>query len=206
MSDFDMATLALLLIEWAVAGLALTFVTGRHPEIDITWKRWLWVLYLAMMVSGAVLIVAGPSVAGGGNGDRGSLMWIRGIVGAAMLAAVTNIVILGRWYLRRPGLDRRPLIELVRIGLALTGVFAVLALIPTGMWSVFNGSIEDGFGGLLGWFWVASLVTMIGTSVMVERALHEPYDGAVMTATGIAYLVVLTAVGTDLVPRLVLPG
>ncbi len=203
MSGFDLISLALLLVEWAALGFAMTVVTGRHHTIDITWKRWVWMLYGAMAVAGVVLVVVAP---GSVVDDRGVLAWMRGIAGAGILAAVTNIGILGRWYLRRPGLDRDAIIETARGGIALMILFVGLVFIPTGMWSVFNGSIDDGFGGLLGWFWVASTVTMIGLSIMVDRALHEPYDGAVMTATGISYLVVLTALGSDLIPRLVLPG
>ena len=33
---------------------------------------------------------------------------------------------------------------------------------PTGMVSVLNGTIDDGYNGMLGWFWVACAVTTIG--------------------------------------------
>ena len=34
-------------------------------------------------------------------------------------------------------------------------------LLPTGMVTVLNGTIDDGYGGMLGWFWLACAVTTI---------------------------------------------
>ncbi len=74
------------------------------------------------------------------------------------------------------------------------------------MLSVLSGSIDDGYGGILGWFWVACAVTTIGLSVVTTAALRERAYSAVMAATGLLYLAILTAFGTDLVARLVLSG
>ena len=41
-----------------------------------------------------------------------------------------------------------------------------MLLLPTGMVSVLNGTIDDGYNGMLGWFWVACAVTTI---VLVRR-------------------------------------
>jgi uncharacterized membrane protein YjjB (DUF3815 family) len=75
-----------------------------------------------------------------------------------------------------------------------------------GMLSVLSGSVDDGYGGLLGWFWVACAVTTIGLVVVTRAALRERYYSAVMAATGLLYLAILTAFGTDLVARAVLAG
>jgi hypothetical protein len=72
--------------------------------------------------------------------------------------------------------------------------------------SVFNGTIDDGYGGMLGWFWIACAVTTIGLVVVTRLALKERYYSAVMAATGLLYLAILTAFGTDLVARAVLSG
>jgi hypothetical protein len=77
-------------------------------------------------------------------------------------------------------------------------------LLPTGMFSVLSGAVDDGWNGTLGWFWVASAIT---TSVLIEvsrAALKERSYSAVMAATGLLYLAILTAFGTDLVARAVL--
>ena len=77
-------------------------------------------------------------------------------------------------------------------------------LVPTGMVSVLSGSIDDGYGGILGWFWVACAVATIALVGVTRAALRERYYSAVMAATGLLYLAILTAFGTDLVARAVL--
>ena len=77
-------------------------------------------------------------------------------------------------------------------------------LIPTGMVQVLNGTIDDGYNGILGWIWAVCAVTTIGLVVLTWYALKERYYSAVMAATGLLYLAILTAFGTDLVARAVL--
>src|SRR5262249_37178902 len=131
---------------------------------------------------------------------------VRVVVGAAFLGAVSDAMLLGHWYLVQPGLARRPLLELVRW----TGwvwPFEVAALLwPTGMFSVLAGTIDHGWGGMLGWFWVARAVTTIGLVAVTRAALRERYYSAVMAATGLLYLAILTAFGTDLIARAVVAG
>ncbi|MGZ0215867.1 MAG: hypothetical protein ACKVKP_07400 [Acidimicrobiales bacterium] len=77
-------------------------------------------------------------------------------------------------------------------------------LIPTGMVSVLSGEIDDGYGGMLGWFWVACALSTLILTVVTRLALRERQYAAVMAATGLLYLAILTAFGTDIVGRLVL--
>jgi hypothetical protein len=73
---------------------------------------------------------------------------------------------------------------------------------PTGMLSVLSGSIDDGWNGLLGWFWVACAITTLVLTFVTRAALKERAYSAVMAATELLYLAILTAFGTDLVaPR-----
>ena len=65
---------------------------------------------------------------------------------------------------------------------------------------------SDGYGGILGWFWAASAVTTIGLLLVARAALTERQYSAVMAATGLLYLAILTAFGTDLVARAILSG
>jgi hypothetical protein len=149
---------------------------------------------------GVVGVVAAALAAGGPH-------WLavsRFVVGAACLGAVTDAMLLGHWYLVQPGLPRAPLNELVRITLWLTIPEVALLLVPTGMASVLNGTIDDGWGGMLGWFWVACAVTTVGLVVVTRLALRERQYSAVMAATGLLYLAILTAFGTDLVARALL--
>jgi hypothetical protein len=111
-------------------------------------------------------------------------------------------MLLGHWYLVQPGLAR----SAARTR-ALGGIvwpFEILVMLwPTGMVSVLNGTIDDGYARLLGWFWVAwghHLVLVVVT----RAALRERAYSAVMAATGLLYLAILTAFGTDLVARAVL--
>ncbi len=126
------------------------------------------------------------------------------VFGSLFLGAVTAAMLLGHWYLVQPGLDRRFLSELVRW----TGIFWLpvvgLLLVPTGMQSVLSGAIDDGWGGMLGWFWVACAVTTIALVAATTAALRERQYAAVMAATGLLYLAILTAFGTDLVARALL--
>ena len=139
----------------------------------------------------------------------GSPPWLaaaRLLVGAAFLGAVTDAMLLGHWYLVQPGLGRQPLTELIRWLMLLWPVEIVVLQLPTGMLSVLSGSIADGYGGILGWFWLACAVTTIVLCVVTRAALKERAYSAVMAATGLLYLAILTAFGTDLVARAVLAG
>jgi hypothetical protein len=128
------------------------------------------------------------------------------LVGAAFLGAVTDAMLLGHWYLVQPGMARGPLLELVWWVGGLCVPEVLLMLVPTGMVSVLDGTIADGYNGLLGWFWVACAVTTAGLIVVTRLALKERAYSAVMAATGLLYLAILTAFGTDLVARALLSG
>jgi hypothetical protein len=148
--------------------------------------------------------VVGLVAAGLSAGDPVWLQTLRLLVGAAFLGAVSDAMLLGHWYLVQPGMSRAPLLELVRW----TGVLwlpeVVLLLVPTGMVSALDGTIDDGYAGMLGWFWVACVVATIGLVVVTRLALEEPRYSAVMAATGLLYLAILTAFGVDLVARAIL--
>lgn len=128
----------------------------------------------------------------------------RTLVGAAFLGCVTDAMLLGHWYLVQPGLARGALLELVYWTGWLVVPEVALMLVPTGMVSVLDGTIDDGWNGLLGWFWLACAVTTLGLVVVTRMALRERAYSAVMAATGLLYLAIITAFGTDLVARALL--
>lgn len=139
--------------------------------------------------------------------DAGSPAWLsvlRLVVGAAFLGSVTDAMLLGHWYLVQPGLARGPLLELVRWTTIIWPFEVIALLLPTGMWSVLNGTVDDGYAGILGWMWVTCAVTTLGLVLVTRAALRERQYSAVMAATGLLYLAILTAFGTDLVARAVL--
>ncbi|CAN5552260.1 hypothetical protein BH10ACT3_BH10ACT3_01520 [soil metagenome] len=149
---------------------------------------------------GLVGVIAGGVAAG-------SPVWLsvaRMVVGAAFLGCVSDAMLLGHWYLTQPGLPRAPLLEMVKYLGFIWPFEVVLLLLPPGMVSAFNGSIDDGYNGMLGWFWAACAVTTIVLVVVTRLALKERYYSAVMAATGLLYLAILTAFGTDLVARAIL--
>jgi hypothetical protein len=151
-------------------------------------------------VIGLIGLVSAGIAAGGPHG----LAVARTLAGALFLGAVSDAMLLGHWYLVQPGLGRGPLLELNR-WLALTWPLEVAVLLwPTGMLSVLSGSVDDGWGGTLGWFWVACAVTTLVLTAVTRAALKEKAYSAVMAATGLLYLAILTAFGTDLVARAVL--
>ena len=139
--------------------------------------------------------------------DAAGSIWLsvaRTLVGAAFLGAVSNSMLLGHWYLVQPGLSRNPIFTLVNWTGLLWLPELVLLCIPTGMFSVLNGTIDDNYNGLLGWFWVACVVATICLVIVTRMALKEKEYSAVMAATGLMYLAILTAFGMDLVARILL--
>ena len=148
--------------------------------------------------------LVGLIAAGVAAGDPALLSVARVIVGAAFLGAVTDAMLLGHWYLVQPGMPRGPLLELIR-WLAWIWPFEVIVLLwPVGMGSVITGTIDDGYNGILGWMWILCALFTIVLVGVTRAALRERQYSAVMAATGLLYLAILTAFGTDLVARAVL--
>jgi hypothetical protein len=163
-----------------------------------------WLDLLAPLV-GVVGLVAAAVADAGAHGPVG-LAIVRTVIGAVFLGSVTDAMLLGHWYLVQPGLGRAPLNELVR-WVAYLWPFEVAAMLwPTGMVQVINGHINDGYGGMLGWFWMACAAATIILAIVTMAALKERAYSAVMAATGLLYLAILTGFGTDLVARAILAG
>jgi hypothetical protein len=155
------------------------------------------------LVAPAIGLV-GLVAAGVHAGDPAWLQVARMVAGAALLGAVSDAMLLGHWYLVQPGLPRAPLLELVRWTGVTWAPHLALFLVPTGMVSVLVGDIDDGYGGLLGWFWAACVVATVALVAVTRAALRERQYSAVMAATGLLYLALLTAFGMDLVARAIL--
>jgi hypothetical protein len=178
---------------------------GSHPEPEpeaaaAPVREFPAALDLVAPLCGLVGIFAAASIDGGPY----ALTLFRLLAGAALLGASTDAMLLGHWYLVQPGLGRDPIRELVWL-LAIVWLLDVIAfVIPTGVFSVFSGSIDDGYGGLLAWIWLTSAVTTIALAGVTWLALKERSYSAVMAATGLLYLAILTAFGTDLVARALL--
>jgi hypothetical protein len=161
-------------------------------------------LDLVPVLIGVVGLIAASSDAAPDGGWDTAVSLLRTLVGAAFLGAVTDAMLLGHWYLTQPGLPRRLLNEIVDALAWVWPIEVVALLLPVGMISVWTGAVDDGWGGTLGWFWAACAVTTIVLIVVTKAALREREYSAVMAATGLLYLAILTAFGTDLVARAVL--
>jgi hypothetical protein len=179
---------------------AMTGIDREAAEKDTAAKEFDPRLDLIAPIIGVIGVIAAALDAGGPH-------WLavsRFVVGAAFLGVITDAMLLGHWYLVQPGLARGALLELVDWTMWLWVPEVALLLIPTGMVSAVNGTIDDGYNGLLSWFWVACAVTTIGLLITTRLALKERSYSAVMAATGLLYLAIITAFGTDLVARALL--
>jgi hypothetical protein len=169
-------------------------VDRRHgPEFDP-------ILDLVPAIIGCVGLVAASFDAGGNT----AVALLRTLIGAAFLGAISDGMLLGHWYLVQPGLPRKLLNEMVSALGWLWPLEVGALLLPTGMISVWVGTVDDGWGGLLGWMWGLCALTTIVLVFVTRAALKERYYSAVMAATGLLYLAILTAFGTDIVARAIL--
>jgi hypothetical protein len=174
---------------------------GRDDDVDAErGPEFPPVLDLPAPVLGLLGLVVAAEFAGGPYG----LAAARLLVGALFLGSVTDAMLLGHWYLVQPGLRRDPLNELVRWTIWIWPFEVAVFLWPTGMIQVLNGTVDDGYNGLMGWIWVVCAVTTIFLVLLTRAALREKQYSAVMAATGLLYLAILTAFGTDLLARAVL--
>ncbi len=150
-----------------------------------------WVkLVIALAVAAAAALV----VAGAGEG-RPVLV----VTGALFLGAVTCEMLLGHWYLVDPRLPRSALRRLCVIGLggALVDPVAVIlhGAVP---WRA--GDTPSGLG------WIALATTSVALMTAVWLSLGERGYPAVMAATGLSYLAVLTTVGAVVLGRVLVTG
>ena len=178
----------------------MTGIDRDEQRFDLAAMEFPPALDLVAPLFGLIAIVLGALHADGPEW----LSVLRVLTGAALLGAVSDAMLLGHWYLVQPGLARAPLLELVRFSGLAWLPHAISFLLPTGMWSVLNGSIDDGYDGMLGWFWLASTVTTVVLVFVTSAALKERQYAAVMAATGLMYLAILTAFGQDVVARILL--
>ncbi len=150
------------------------------------------------------LIAAAIDATNGASLGTLTVALLRTLIGAAFIGAISDGMLLGHWYLVQPGLPRKLLNEMVTALMWLWPLEVGALLLPTGMISVWLGTVDDGWGGLLGWMWGMCAISTIVLVLVTRAALKERYYSAVMAATGLLYLAILTAFGTDIVARAVL--
>ena len=178
----------------------MTGIDRAEPRFDASAPEFPPVLDLVAASVGLLATLLGALAAEGPTG----LAVARTLVGAMFTGAVLSAMLLGHWYLVQPGLARGPLLQMVRAAGVLWLPETVVLLWPTGMVSVMNGTIDDGYNGLLGWFWVGCTAMTLLLVAVARAALRERQYSAVMAATGLVYLAIVTAFGQDLVARVLL--
>jgi hypothetical protein len=181
----------------------MTGIDRDEQRFDKTAREFPPTLDLVSAIVGMIAVVI-ASWEAGMVANVELLSVLRGITSALFLGVLSDAMLLGHWYLVQPGLARAPILEQVRLAGLLWLPETVVFLIPTGMVSVLNGNIDDAYNGLLGWFWIASV---IGTGLLIvvcRLALKERQYSAVMAATGLMYLAILTGFGQDIVARVLL--
>lgn len=179
---------------------AMTGIDRAEPRFDPESPEFDPVLDLYAACVGLAAVFFGALAAGGPTG----LAVARTMIGALFVGAVISAMLLGHWYLVQPGLARGPLLQMIAAAAVLWLPEALVMLWPTGMVSVLDGTIDDGYNGLLGWFWVACTAMTIALMAVARAALRERQYSAVMAATGLIYLAIVTAFGQDLVARILL--
>ena len=184
----------------AMTGIDRTVAPSSQRSDDIAGPEFPPMLDLVPVVIGTVGLIAAALDAGGNP----AVALARTLVGAAFIGALSDAMLLGHWYLTQPGLPRRLLNEMVAALKWLWPAEVLVMLLPTGMIAVLTGSVDDGWGGMLGWMWLMCAVTTIILIFVTEAALKERAYSAVMAATGLLYLAILTGFGMDIVPRAVL--
>ena len=181
----------------------MTGIDREEQRFDKTAAEFPPVLDLVTAIVGMVAVVVASWEAGSTEGVE-LLSVLRGVTSALFLGVLSDAMLLGHWYLVQPGLARAPILEQVKWAGILWVPETIVFLIPTGMVSVLNGDIDDAYNGLLGWFWVASVVGTGALIVVCRLALKERQYSAVMAATGLMYLAILTGFGQDIVARVLL--
>lgn len=120
------------------------------------------------------------------------------IVGAALLGAVTNGMLLGHWYLNQPGLKPWALARLTLAGLWVSVLSALVGLIGAGK---LIGAPTEGaalglpgfgqdFGPAFFFIWLALVLFTAGVIYGVKRCIDIR---SIQSATGLYYVAILTA-------------
>ncbi len=184
----------------AMTGIDRTVGAPTSDGVDDVGAEFPPSLDLVPVAIGAVGLIAAAL-------DAGDSPWValaRTLVGAAFIGAISDAMLLGHWYLTQPGLPRVLLNEMVSAVKWLWPAEVLVMLLPTGMIAVLTGSVDDGWGGMLGWMWLMCALTTIVLVFVTQAALRERAYSAVMAATGLLYLAILTGFGMDIVPRAIL--
>jgi len=195
-----MAALAGLLTGWlrifdlVAAGLMLAFllsVYSQRPLLE-------WITGAGATASAIWLVAAAGWSACGQECGFGV---VHAMVGLILMGAVTHAMTLGHWYLNQARLPIDPLSEHVWILFGALAVSAVLGFATRA--ELVGGSVP---GGLLTfssssywWTWLLLLAATTGLGVMIKATVSEK---ATQSATGLLYIAIVTALGSQFILNL----
>ncbi|HEX5630444.1 MAG TPA: hypothetical protein VFY15_02165 [Acidimicrobiia bacterium] len=120
------------------------------------------------------------------------------VTAAVVLGGVTGEMLLGHWYLVDPRLPRSALRRLCLIGLG--------GALADPVTAVLLGAPGAGSDAVVVTGWVVLAVTSAALMAAVWSALGERGYPAVMAATGLSYLAVLTVIGLVVLGRVLVAG
>ena len=120
------------------------------------------------------------------------------VVGAGLLGAVTNGMLLGHWYLNQPGLKPWALARLTLAGLWISLLSAVVGLLganrlvgaPTEGAALGLPGFGQNFGPAFFFIWLALVLFTAGVVYGVKRCIDIR---SIQSATGLYYVAILTA-------------
>lgn len=126
----------------------------------------------------------------------------RSLLSFCFLGCVLQAMLLGHWYLVQPGLNRKPIKNLIMVSLSLLLIYVPFFIFfKDGMLNIINGTKDDGWGGLLSTMWIGNIVLTFGLLVASYFSLKERSYTAVMATTGLLYLSIVAAYASDIIFR-----
>jgi hypothetical protein len=206
------AAAAGLVAWWRVVGVGFAWLSGGVvllfgvPGALAGAGTWAWAgsaLAAAAALLGSRRAAAVPLFSASGAALAAAAMPDGGVAatlsGALLLGGITSEMLLGHWFLVDPRLPRWSLLRLDL--LAVAGVIAdtaVVALLGAFPWE--SGDLAVGLG------YLALVAMTLLLTAGVWASLREEGYPAVMAATGLSYLAVLTAAGAVVLGRLLVEG
>jgi hypothetical protein len=149
-------------------------------------------------VAGGVGIIALIATAGLLDGWPISISAAGVVIGAGLLGAVTNGMLLGHWYLNQPGLKPWALERLTTLGLVVSAGTAALGIVSASR--LIGAPTEGAALGLPGFgenlapafffIWLALVTFTAGVIYMARRCVTIR---SIQSATGLYYVAILTA-------------
>jgi hypothetical protein len=201
---------AAVVVWWRIVGPGFTWLAGGVTLLfgipSVLAGSGAWAILAGPLVLGGTIAARRVPVAVGLLGAGGACYLVAAaleggvlasVTGALLLGGITSTMMLGHWYLVDPRLPRVALKRLDAAG----GIGAVADLAAMALLGVFPWQSGDAAVGL--GFVLLSITTVVLTAAVWSSLGEEGYP-AVMAATGLSYLAVLTAVGAAVIGRLLL--